>query len=74
MTAKPVTQVADVAMNNASIKEICPSTEATGKLSKKVPAVISITNPSDKTLGGVNFNPPKFRLATSILLSYVKLD
>jgi len=61
-------------MNNALIKEIFPSTEEAGRLSDILPAVISITNPSDKTLGGVSFNPPKFRLANSILLSYVKLE
>jgi hypothetical protein len=74
MTARPVTQVADVAINNASIKDIFPSTDAAGRLSNIVPAVIRITNPSDKTFGGVSFNPPKFRLANSILLSYVILE
>jgi len=73
-TARPVTHVADVAMNNASIKEIFSSTDAAGRLSSIVPAAISITNPSDKTLGGVNFNPPKFRLANAILLTYVILE
>jgi hypothetical protein len=66
--------VAEVAINKASIKDICPDVEETGRLSRKVPAVIRIKNPSDKTLGGVILKPPKFRLANVILLTYVILE
>lgn len=74
MTARPVTQVAEVAINKASIKDIFPDVEEMGRLSRNVPAVISIMNPKDKTLGGVILNPPKFRLANVILLTYVILE